>query len=187
MAASFAGGLKFFESGNIRMGLALTLIAPSVIFGTRYVYQKYFQKNLGLIFLAEIEALVFTSMSLMILGEIFFYENIPTFDTFVHFANGVLITILVVVLNYQRWLEEKLTPTLAVLIAGLAPVLLGEIYELSSDAILGTRLWGDIFWANLKPLWLDTTSDVLIQVLGSMLAVLILKRYLPLWLNRWKN
>lgn len=140
------------------------------------------RKNFNHTFLAELEVLIFLGIMLAVLGENFLYKVVPLFDSVVHFLNGCLLTLLIVSLHHERWLDKRLSPLRTVLLAGFLPAIINEIYEFSADKLFNSNLWGD--W--LKPLWFDTISDVILQTAGSLIAVLILKKYFHVWLARWQ-
>lgn len=185
--ASVIGSVSAFRSDNFDLGLGLLVVTPVVALAPRFLYKKYFQRDFGLLFLAEIEALVLAFLFLSIFGELVFYQNIPAFDSLVHFAAGIIITILLVAMLSERWQSGRLKPVTAVILGGFIPAILNEIYEAGADALFGSQLWGDSAWPDFKPLWTDTILDIILQTFGAALAVIIIKQYFPLWLERWRR
>lgn len=168
------------------LGLTYVIIVPALLLFPRWFYNRSrLKEKLNDIFLLETEYMFLVGVLLAALGEGFIYNTVPGFDSFVHFINGILLTIFIVSINYEQWLAGISSPIRIVLTGGVLPAVANEIYEFSADEFFFgvRRLWGD----NFKPLALDTISDVTIQITGSIIAVLILKRYLPSWLKRWQR
>lgn len=177
-----AGGF-YAGHGDWGRTLLFMVIVPIFLFIPSWIYERNHKTFFNLTFLAEIEFIVFIGILLAILGESFLYARLPGFDSLVHFTSGVLLTILIVSLNHKRWLDGKFSPIYAVLFGGLLPAMINEVYEWSSDIVLNTQIWGDKF----KPLWIDTLSDMILETIGSILAIFILKKYFHRWMERWHH
>lgn len=180
---SLITGGFFAGHGDWGRTLLFMILVPLFLYLPSWFYERNHKRFFNITFLMEMELLIFVGMSLAVLGENFLYFHLPGFDSMVHFTNGALLTIFVVSLNHARWLDERLSPIKTVLLAGFLPAFVNELYEWGADSLLDTRLWGDVF----KSLWIDTVSDIILQILGSIVAVFILINYFHRWLERWHN
>ncbi len=183
IAVSVAVGFFYVARSATLQAVVYALVIPLALAFPAWFYRRHRSHTFTHTFRAELELLILIGIGLSVLGENYLYRNLLNFDSFVHLVNGGLLTLLVVSLSHHRWLDGRLSAMRTVLLAGLLPAVLNEIYELTSDALLGTHLWGDAF----KPLWLDTASDVVIQTLGAVLAIMILRQYLHRWIERWSK
>jgi len=176
-------GIIFLAKFDWGKMLSYLIAVPMLLLFPRWFYRKKkLDRTFNHTFITEIELVFLMGVSLTVLGENFLYQNVPLFDSFVHLVNGMLLVIVIVSFNHERWLDKRFSGPKTVFFAGFLPVILNEFYEASADQLFGTKLWGDAF----KPLMLDTVSDIVISTLGSVLAVIILKKYFHYWLERWR-
>lgn len=175
-------GVIYIARFDVGRALLYFIAIPALLLLPQF-FVRLRKKNLNHTFLAEVELLILLGIMLAVLGENFLYDIIPYFDSVVHFLNGSILTVLIVSLNHERWLDKRFSPLKTILFAGLIPAIMNEIYEFSADHLFNTHVWGD--W--LKPLWIDTGSDILLQTIGSIIATIILERVFHEWVTRWKK
>ena len=162
----------------------LLMLLPRNLYKINYIKKNY---NYNLVNFYEILAfiLLLTGISLP-LG----IKNINLdFDTFSHFLNLTLITIMFgvtyyIIFSYNYKQVNKTKVIISALIFSLVfGVLLWEKFQYYGDKIFNTQMYYDLF----QDIELDNFLDQLFGTIGVLTGVFILYNKLEDWIRKWKK
>ena len=180
---------EIFEN-NYYLAVVWLIITPILLFLPRNLYKiKLINNNYNanLLFLTELFSLIFLIDGVS--GTLFLYKLGIDYDSFVHFSNFLLITILVALFytllfnKYNLKVNNKKVAIFSFLSTFIVGVLLWEPFQKLNDILFGTQLFHD-FAQDTK---LDTLLDISFGTVGVLVASFLIYKHWDSWLKKWKK
>jgi len=154
----------FFVNRDWNSGLATTVIfimmlTPSLLRGHRKMYLP-FELDMGIV--------VFIFMTLFLGHVADFYNRVPSWDKFLHFQSGLLLSVsgyvLIYILNENKSIKLNMSPGFISFFAVIFSIAIGAVWEMMeflADVLAGTDYWQS---ASL----LDTMIDLIADTVGAL-------------------
>ncbi len=183
------GILKFFQKNYFLtvmwiVVVPLLMLIPKFLFSLNYIKLNY---NKNLLYTLEIFVLFLLVMSMILT---LFLDNSIDFDSYVHFFNLILYTIIFAVLYYilKTYLTKKDTNVnesiiFSIIFTLIFGVFLWEKYEFYGDKIFGTIMYYD-FYQNAD---FDSFLDKVYGSLGILFGSVLLHFKMGKWISKWKK
>ena len=183
-------GIISLINKNYFLGVVWIILTPLLLILPRLSYnlnliKKKFNKKIIDFFEILILILLLTSVSLT-LG----LKKLPIdFDSFSHFINLAIYTILIGIvyyiynLNKNKKINSKEIVLFALITSLIFGVILWEKFQYYSDIIFHTKMYSDYF----QDVKIDSLLDQIFGTLGSFLGAFILNKNLDQWIKKWKK
>jgi len=162
----------------------LLMLLPRNLYKIKYIKNSYNYKIVDF-FEVLILILLFTGA-----GFTLGLKNINIdFDSFTHFLNLIIFTILFAVIYYiirarNYKVPNKLEVALFALIFTLTfGVFLWERFQLLNDQIFGTKMFHDEF----QDIKLDSFLDQVFGTIGTIVGSLLVYNKIELWFKKWRK
>ena len=183
-------GLFNLFNNDYYLAVVWIVVTPILLFLPRDLYKiKLIRNNYNanLLFLTELFSLIFLINGAS--GNLFLYKLGIDYDSFVHFINLLLITILVALFytflcnKYNIKINNKKVAIFSFLNTLVFGVLLWEPFQKLNDILFGTQLFHD-FVQDIK---LDTLLDVSFGTFGVLVGSFLIYKNWNYWLKKWKK